>query len=529
MVIETPDGSDVKPQPEPDEPPPTFKPRVQAKPEILAPGAHLTPDYVEVGSNLFAVTLCALMPSNSIYRRADVLGQMIDGKFQPCDVDRLRLLIDQHVRIVHKRLDDKDKPESIYKPCSRDHAALFAAYARLSPSIDSLEHITPYPVFVSNPNAPNDWRVCRRGYSDGVFFHMPTDLFGMKPILDINEIRRLLLDLVVDFPFASEADRDTYFGCLLTPLLQPVINGLIPLHIATSPIPGSGKTKLMGEILGGIYFGHETPNLQFTGDTHEHGKIILGELLRGARLTQLDNLGEFIDSGTLAMLLTSRTFSGRLLGSNTVVECPNHMILVATGNNTRMTGELGRRTIPIRLEPKEQRPEQRSEFAHPNLAEYVAEQREQIMSALIGAVILWIRAGRPACPGTLGSFANWHRIVGGVMHHLGFTQWLANAQEWRTATDDFAADLEQLAIIWATALPTETTSSNLMETAKVNELFGWIFAKPDKAHATSFGMSVMRRAEGRVIEVPFDDGSRVAYRITATSNGSNKRYQLVRC
>lgn len=505
-----------------------FKP----KPDVLVPGSHQAEDgYIEADAANFAADTLDSFPKGTLYRRAQIPGEVVDGKFRPIDAHRMRLMVDSHVRLVVKVKTPKDEFQERYKSCSRDLAELLIAGACSHDSVPSLDTITGYPVFYrkdkgKRPDTPiaakawdmtPAWALSTPGYRDGIYCSEPK---AITPLDDAQAIRDVLEDLVVDFPFATNSDRETFFGLLLTPLIRPAIDGNVPLHLITSPIERSGKTKLASDVLGGVYIDGPTPAMQLTGSEDERDKRILSALLAGDQILHLDNLPDFLDSPCLASLLTSATYQGRVLGASRVISIHNQTVIVATGNNTRVTGEIGKRTVPIQLQPGQSNPEARTEFYHPDLRAYVRERRSIALSALVGAVRLWQRAGSP--PGTLplGGFDEWARAVGGILGVLGYQEWMQAALAWRVNADDFTSDLERLVGLWIEheqCKPLDT--SELAALAKGSNLFEWIFArcKNERAESTSFGMSVLRRASNRVI---------LGKSIRKLDSGSHSRYAL---
>ena len=63
---------------------------------------------------------------------------------------------------------------------------------------------------------------------------------------DVARARHLLVDdLLVDFPFVSDADWAHAVVALLLAFCRLLIDGPTPLHMVESPTPGSGKGLLV--------------------------------------------------------------------------------------------------------------------------------------------------------------------------------------------------------------------------------------------------------------------------------------------
>jgi putative DNA primase/helicase len=200
--------------------------------------------------------------------------------------------------------------------------------------------------------------------------------------------------------------------------------------------------------LGGVILGEPTPALQMTGSEDEIDKRVLSLLVEGETLIHLDNLGEFLDSKVIASLLTATTYKGRWLGSNRMITAPNNLTIIASGNNVRATGEIVKRTIPVCLQPSDGKPEDRTNFVHPDLRGFIAQNRRRILSVLLGMIERWKAARRPPGKKPMGGFETWSRVLGGIMDINGFFKWRGNADEWMKSADPHGSEMESFVEAW---------------------------------------------------------------------------------
>lgn len=496
-------------------PAPRANPAVVAKDEILIPGTHILPggEVRDVSVVDFSNALISALPEGVLYRRAGLPGELVGEPiaFRLLLPDRTRLLIDQNTRLARKTIKD-DEPVSTFIPAGRDHANLVIASAVDHVEVRTLDHLVSHPVYDTT------WRLSPPGHCNVTYYDEPLALRGLTPIRNTEEIRGVLEDLVYDFPFASSSDRDCYLGLLLTPLIRPAIVGNVPMHVITSPIERTGKTKLASEVLGGVYLGAPVPAMQITGSEDERDKRLLGLLLSGTRLVHFDNLDDMIDSPVLASLLTTATYKGRVLGRTEIVDVPNSVVVVATGNNLRATGEIAKRTVPIQLRPDTEHPEARHNFRHPDIAAYAVQQRRHVLECMVGMVQNWLDAGQPVGAMPMGGFDRWAAVVGGILAQAGFDGWLQNAAEWRASVDDFAGDLATLVDAWSRRDSIQS-AKELFAMARELDVFPWTRTKPtEQGQLTSFSMSVLRRATNRVVG---------QFRIETRASGNNRTYRLV--
>jgi hypothetical protein len=470
---------------------------------VLIPGSHATADGpIEVGNHEFADDVVRRFPIGVLYRRG-VVGELVGEpglrRFQQSTNDDIRLHTDRNMRlakwVVRKKPDGEGGSESStqcveqFVPCTRDHGGIILANAASVPTLQEIRSLTSYPVYRAG------FELCSPGYANGIYFDCPPELDGLRVETDLAVIRTVLADLVIDFPFKADADRQNFFGLLLTPILAPAISGNRPMHLIHSPMERTGKTKLADECLGGIIIGRRTPAQQMVDSVDETDKRTLAMLMRGETLLHLDNLRDFLDSPVIASLLTAAVYQGRILGATRIIDVANSLSIVATGNNVRCSGEIAKRTVPIRLQPSNDRPEERTDFQHPHFFEFVLANRCRVLGCLLGAIELWKAAGKPRGTIPLGGFDEWASTIGGIMSVLGFDQWLTNAREWRASSDTRRSDLEALVNEWHTTYGSGMAKAGeLLDIAIEKELFGEVLAgKEGRAAITAFGMRVLSK------------------------------------
>lgn len=471
--------------------------RVQSAPKrvedvVLIPGSHTLPtgEYVEVSPADFAHSTFTALPPDVIYRRGGVPGEIVDHKFRELTQHRARLLASQHIRfgagVAPKK--DEDEPTIVFRSISQDHGNLLSAGAASHPRVRSLDLLTPYPVLL------RDWTVSPPGWADGVYY---TGTEAPEPERDVDTIRAVLADLVVDFPFASDADRENFYGLLLTPLIRHAIGGPAPLHIIESGMERTGKTKLAETVFGGTILGAPTPVFQLGRYEEEREKRIFAILLAGETISLLDNLSDRIDSPALASLLTANVYRGRTLGRSHVAALPNLLTVVATANHPQASPEIAKRVVPISLETPPN-PESRTDFRHPDLRRYVASQRGAVLACLLGMVANWRSEGSPSGSVAFGGFEEWSDTVGGVLALHGFSGWLTNAQDWRGSSDELSPQIDALVAAWAGTMRTRMSAAELFDLAVKEGLFPECTDRDSRAAAmTSLAKLVLSKLPGR--------------------------------
>jgi hypothetical protein len=471
---------------------------------VLIPGAHRTDAgvYIEQSHATFASQVLAQLPEDAIYRKSRLPGEIPTASpgahhWMELTEHRARILVDGHVRLAawYTRRGG-DGQVQVYKPCTRDLAAVVLAGTRSAPGIRDLTRLVSYPIY-----GPG-FRRAEPGWRAGIYYDPPPALDGLEPERDLETIRRVLEELVCDFPFKDEASRQNFYGLLLTPIIAPAIDGNRPLHLIVSPLERTGKTKLAEEVFGGVILGRQTPAMQLTERDEERDKRILALLLQGETLVHLDNLPNKVDSGALAALLTATTYQGRLLGSTRMLSLDNNLTLVGSGNNVQCSGEIAKRTVPIVLQPRKSHPEARRDFRYPNLRAHVSATRCEALGALLGMVENWLAQGQPEYTNRMGGFEGWSEAVGGILRANGFNRWRSNEGEWRRASDTKGEELDTFVRAWFARHGTGAVNiGSLLQLARDEGVFGWVFDKPtSRGVSTAFGALLRRYVDAPVAD-----------------------------
>jgi putative DNA primase/helicase len=242
---------------------------------------------------------------------------------------------------------------------------------------------------------------------------------------DVREAVDLLEnDLFGDFPFASHGDRAGILACILLPFARDLIDGPTPLHLIEKPQPGTGATLLV-DVIGEIIGRDAVVQITEAGDHDESRKRLTSGLLSGPQLVVLDNV-RTLDSPALASAITTTTWKDRMLGETRIVTAPVSCTWIATGNNPRLSNEIARRTIRIRLDPRTDQPWLRTGFKHANLRTYARQRRAEIIAALLTIIAGWQNAGSRRGSATLGMFEEWAAVLGGILSVAGVPGFLEN-------------------------------------------------------------------------------------------------------
>lgn len=213
-----------------------------------------------------------------------------------------------------------------------------------------------------------------------------------------------------DFPFCSPLDRAVLLAALLTAAVRPAL-GVTPAFGFDAPAQGSGKT-LIARSVGVLTQGSEPSVWPHTAgrDDEETRKRIFTVLRSGARVLVWDNITGSFDSPAMAACLTSPTLTDRILGQSSSSTVPNRLMLLLTGNNLLLQGEMPRRVLVCRIDPATERPFAR-EFALDPYA-YCRDNRQELIAAALTLIRAYLKHGcETPIAGRLASFEDWDSWV----------------------------------------------------------------------------------------------------------------------
>jgi hypothetical protein len=263
---------------------------------------------------------------------------------------------------------------------------------------------------------PDGTLLTQRGYDEATGLYLePLGKLANVPERPSNEdvryARELLEETVADFPFRSPAHRSAWIASIFTLVARFAFDGPTPLFLFDAPTAGSGKT-LLAHLAVHIATGRAPSKYQFSREDAEQRKLITTIAIEGDRAVLFDNLIGELGGGALCDALTATRWKDRILGENRGYAGPLLSIWLATGNNVRLGDDMHRRVVHVRLQPEQERPEERSGFTHPDLLRHAHEHQERLLCAVLTIFRAYQAAGRPEVPlKPWGSYESWSKAV----------------------------------------------------------------------------------------------------------------------
>lgn len=364
------------------------------------------------------------------------------------------------------------------------------------PDLPPLDAVGTSPIFDAKWNLLN-----QPGYHRGArrWLDLPSELLAVEipdhpTAADVRTSDNLLrVELLGDFPFATEGDLAHAVAAILVPFARLMFEGPTPIHLIEAPVPGSGKS-LLADLISIVCIGEAANATTLTRDEDEARKKLTALLRRGRPIISIDNLDGGLWSSQLASAITAERWDDRVLGRTEMVSFPNGALWLASGNNPVLSQEIARRCVRIRLNPKEEQPWLRGGFTHPSIREWALQHRADLVRAVLTIIRSWIWAGGPEGQQILGSFEPWSRTIGGMVGHLGLTGFLSGANEFYADADYETGEWSVLVSVWWKELAgTPVSVRDLMALAEANDLVAFACGgKSEQARRSTFGKALRR-------------------------------------
>jgi hypothetical protein len=230
----------------------------------------------------------------------------------------------------------------------------------------------------------------------------------------------VLKSLIREFPFVTNGDKPpvgravALSGMLTAPIRRSL--DAAPLHAIDAVVPGSGKGMIV-EITSMIADGRRVAAMTQGHSPQEFEKTLGAQLLNGDTAICIDNCEMPLGGALLCSALTELTMRVRVLGESKSPEVICNAVFFATGNQLVIEGDMTRRALLCKLDPKCERPEDVEHSFDP--IELIRADRAKYVIAALTILRAYHVAGYPQKPKPLGSFEQWSNWVRGALIWLG--------------------------------------------------------------------------------------------------------------
>lgn len=366
--------------------------------------------------------------------------------------------------IIWQRFDARDKDWRVVD-CPMSVAATICE--RVSTRFRELVAYTECPTL-----RPDGSPVLASGYDDQTGLYLlqagaaalkcsPVDPTPEDARWDLETLR----SAVDSFPYLTPDDHDAMVAGMMTAVHARAV-AAAPMIAITATTPGTGKSYA-ADCMAVTATGRPGAVLSLGPDAAEADKRLASAMLGGDSLIHLDNVERPLGGDMLCQVITQPAISTRPLGASNMVRLPCRSVLIATGNNLVIKGDLTRRVLLIRLDAKTERPET---IFHPrDTLGDIRSHRSRLIRAVLQIGIAYRLAGSPmpTHPGyaPLAGFGAWEQLVRRPLLWLGARDPLAPSEALREDDPDRSAMRALFGAIRATYGSEAVTAAQIAEDA----------------------------------------------------------------
>jgi putative DNA primase/helicase len=251
-------------------------------------------------------------------------------------------------------------------------------------------------------------------------FHdrVPGFYVPLTPTLDsAREAAEALLLPFSKYKFEnSQVGNALLLAAIFTALERPFIP-VAPMFVIRSSMPGTGKGLIVNS-LARLAYDTKPVVVTWGGNNEEFEKRLAALLLQAPAALSVDNAnGMQITGDLLESIITEGCADIRPLGRSETVRVRNRSVLMLTGNNPIITGDMARRALPVSILPQSSDPE-RDRYGFDPVT-VVSQRRSELLQAAFTAMRAFRLAGMPEHGlAAAGSFDQWSRKVRDLVYWI---------------------------------------------------------------------------------------------------------------
>jgi len=233
---------------------------------------------------------------------------------------------------------------------------------------------------------------------------------------EVIKAKSIIHEVISEYPFETELDYSVAFAAILTSVVRRVLP-TTPFFAIDATKNGSGKS-LLAECIAIIATGKAPPLINLPPyDPKEEEKRFDSVLMAGDSIIVIDNIEHQIKSERLCTIGTQTIVSARILGFSKVLNLPSNSMWMFTGNNLSFAGDITRRVLKCRIDPKVENPEERT--FKKNCKEYTINNRSKIIESIITILKSYLQATNKPKLSPYGSYDEWSKFIRGACIWLG--------------------------------------------------------------------------------------------------------------
>ena len=238
------------------------------------------------------------------------------------------------------------------------------------------------------------------------------------PDVPLDDARRLLCNLLVDFRFATAGDRSRALAAIITPglVLGGLLKGRAPVDLGEADQSQAGK-GYRNKITTAIYRETVKTVTQRRGGVGSLEETFNAALIGGAPFIVLDNIRGTVDSPAIESFLTEDRYLARIPYKPPVEIDPRRTIVMITSNKAEVTPDLANRSSRVRL-LKQPLGYKFQEFPEGDVLDHIKANPPLYLGAVFAVIKAWCRAGKPSTKEGRHDFRRWARVLDWIVQNV---------------------------------------------------------------------------------------------------------------
>jgi hypothetical protein len=217
-----------------------------------------------------------------------------------------------------------------------------------------------------------------------------------------------------EFPYVDPDMRAIPVANALTVAARAyLVNEAVPGFVYDASAGGTGKT-LQTDCIATIATGRAASRSAYPPTDEEAGKVFAAYAYRGSALISIDDVKRPLGGENIDRVITARDeVDFRKLGETLLITAFWRAVLMFTGVNVSFFGQMARRVLVARIESPLERPQDRTDWKHPQLIEWVTQERPRLVAAMLTMLRSYIVHDSPDLTGGArwGSFEGWSALI----------------------------------------------------------------------------------------------------------------------
>ncbi|MGA2632304.1 MAG: hypothetical protein ABSG54_19080, partial [Terriglobia bacterium] len=380
-----------------------------------------------------AIDLGECLADKTIFVRNDEVVTLDGNRLRPITPQAFRTLVEKYVVCYRQRSSPKDGPYDVDVTMHDDESRGILASPQFAEKLRRIGRFNLCRLPVLRPDGHIE--LLPEGY-DEASKTLTSSNVSYADDMPFQDAIATFNDLFSEFCFADAGRSKAVAVAALIGLYAAQLlpdGALRPCFIVTKNSEGAGASTIVA-CVGVPVLGYLSTGVK-PSEEEEVRKFLTSAVREGRPLILFDNQRAKLSSASLEAFISGPVWNDRLLSLNQTFTGPNLATVFVTSNGCTVSPDMRRRSLFIELHLEEEHAEDRTFRRNLDYVTLLA-MRPKILAACWSMVRNWHDAGQPAPGRSHSAFADWARVMGGIVEAAGFGCALETATAALIADED---------------------------------------------------------------------------------------------